>query len=226
MTKVCIHQPDFAPYLGFFDRLADSDVFVVLDDVQFLRRGWHHRDKIKTATGTAWLTLHIQKGDYHQKIREAVLSPDKNLWVTKLLGQITENYRQANYYGEMFSKIESIIGGSHEQLLELNMEMIEFLLDELAIEVQIVMASEFSLNSSGTQRLIDLTKLVGGDTYLSGLGAVDYLEPELFEKTGVGLEMQDFTHPTYPQQFGEFIPNLSAIDLVLNCGRSARAYFE
>ncbi|MBM3566310.1 MAG: WbqC family protein, partial [Alphaproteobacteria bacterium] len=97
MTRVVAHQPDFAPWLGFFDRLLDADVFIVLDDVQFLRRGWHHRDKIKTPRGPEWLTLSVEKCDRDTPISQVRLSPGRDVWGMENLNLIAENYRRAPF---------------------------------------------------------------------------------------------------------------------------------
>jgi hypothetical protein len=222
MKRVCIHQPDFVPYVGFFDRLVTSDVFVLLDDVQFLRRGWHHRDKIKTLKGSDWLTLNLQKGDYHQKINEVILHPDRKAWVPGCLGLISENYRKAPFFAEVFSDVERIFNTPHKNLVEINLEFIRYLLKAFDIEIEMVFASEINVATTKTQRLIDLVKGVKGTHYLSGTGAVDYLEPSLFEDADIVLEIQDFQHPTYPQLHGNFIPYLSSLDLLFNCGPQAK----
>ena len=221
MKRICIHQPAFVPYLGFFDRLLSCDLFIVLDDVQFIRRGWHHRDKIKTPRGPEWLSLILQKGDYHQKINEVLLRPGQQSWADRHLAVLTENYRRAVHFDMIFPAIEAVYGQPHEKLIDINMAFINFLFDSFNISIDRVMASDLAIDTTGNQRLIDLVHAAGGDIYLSGIGALDYLEPALFENAGIKLEIQDFHHPAYPQLHGDFAPYLSSLDVVLNCGPAA-----
>ncbi len=108
MKRICIHQPDFVPYLGFFDRLLTCDLFIVLDDVQFIRRGWHHRDKIKTRTGDAWLTLPTRKADYTATIREIELALDPDAWVPKHLNLLRENYAACPNFDRYFPALDEV----------------------------------------------------------------------------------------------------------------------
>lgn len=221
MKRICIHQPDFVPYLGFFDRLLTCDLFIVLDDVQFIRRGWHHRDKIKTPRGPEWLSLTLQKGDYHQKINDVILHPDQQEWAGRHLAVLTESYKQAEFFDAIFPAIKAIYDRPHEKLIDINMAFIDLLLDTFNISIDRVMASDLTIDTTGNQRLIDLVQAVGGDRYLSGTGALDYLEPALFEDAGIQLDIQDFHHPVYPQLHGDFAPYLSSLDVILNCGPDA-----
>lgn len=218
MRRVCIHQPDFAPYLGFFHRLYRSDVYIVLDDVQFLRRGWHHRDKIKTATGEAWLTLSIRKADYHVPIGSVELHPDYDDWVPHNLNLIRQNYARAPYFPRYFPILEEIYGKRHRRLVDMAMDLLGFFFTELDIAVEVVFSSDLAVPGQKNEKLINLVRAVGGDHYISGTGALSYLDPGMFEKAGIGLEVQSFSHPVYPQQFGGFIPYLSCIDAFMNCG--------
>lgn len=221
MTRVCIHQPDFVPYLGFFHRLLTSQVYVVLDDVQFIRRGWHHRDKIKTRKGEAWLSLSIQKDDFHQIIRNTRLSPGGE-WIEENLNLIRENYLHAPHFGAAFADVERIYRAGHEKMIDLNMEFLRYFFDLFEIQAKTLFASDLQAPGKSTQKLVHLVQAAGGDCYLSGTGARDYLEEHAFQKAGIALEWQEFRHPVYPQQFGDFIPGLSCLDLLFNCGPESK----
>ena len=217
MTRVCIHQPDFLPYLGFFDRLLTTDTFILLDDVQFIRRGWQHRDKIKTPQGPTWLGPQLKKGSYHQSIAEVELHPDRE-WVEANLNLVRQNYREATFFENQFAELEAIWRTPYERLIELNLALLDFMYGLLKIDVRVILSSSLSVDTSSSQRLVDLVAAVGGTEYLSGTGALDYLDKDLFEKAEIGLEIQDFRHPEYPQLHGPFVSHLSCLDLVLNCG--------
>jgi hypothetical protein len=221
MKRICIHQPDFVPYLGFFDRLIDSDVYVVYDDVQFHKTRWHHRDKIKTPRGPAWLTLPVQKPEFGQFIAQIRLAPDRDRWVSSHLALLSENYRKAPYFADTIGGIEHLYRTAPGDLSGFNMAFIRHMLDVFDLSVEIVTSSSLACDGTRNGRLVEIVKAVGGTHYLSGTGALDYLEPGVFEDAGIRLEMQDFRHPVYPQQFEAFEPYLSCLDLLFNCGPDA-----
>ncbi len=222
MKRVCIHQPDFLPYLGFFHRLLFTDIFIIFDDVQFLRRGWHHRDKIKTKDGERWLTLSIKKGDYYQKINQVILNEDKDKWTKNHLNLLRVNYCNAPYFNEYFPKIREIYLSDFTKLADINMAFLQFFFELFDLKMKIVFSSELNVDGHSNLKLINLVKAVGSRYYLSGLGAKDYMDKQMFADEGITVEWQEFNHPIYPQLHGEFIPNLSCIDLLFNCGPNSK----
>lgn len=212
---VTIHQPDFLPWLGFFDRWRQSDLYIVLDDVQFLRRGWHHRDQIKTQAGVAWLTIPIvKKGQYYQLLRDVKIDNETN-WRDKHLKTIELNYKRAPNFSRCYEKFKEIYSLNHLFLIDLNMELLRFIAAELGITTPLKFASGFNVKSTSSQRLIDLVKSVGGDQYMTGSGSRDYLDESLFEKEGIKVLWQQFDHPVYNQLHGEFISMLSSLDFLM-----------
>ncbi|MCG5238919.1 WbqC family protein [Azospirillum doebereinerae] len=221
MRRVCIHQPDFLPYLGFFDRLIDSDVFIILDDVQFSKHGWHHRDKIKTANGAAWLTLPVQAASLGTLIMNMELSKDRQKWSEAHANKLYENYRKAKFYTEFSEIIFSMYKNGETSLSKFNEEFIRFFLDVFEIKTEIILSSKLKCSGGKNERLIALLQAVDGTHYISGTGAVNYMKPEFFSDAGIILEIQEFSHPIYPQQHGDFLPFLSCLDVLLNCGRES-----
>lgn len=217
---ICIHQSDFAPHLGFFDRLLHTDHFILLDNVQFIRRGWQHRDRIKTRKGSGWLTLSLQRGDYHQRISDVRLAPDDR-WRDENLALLRECYENAPYFDLIYPQVEAVYRAEHERLIDFNMALLDMALHLLRIEVQMSFASAYSVASSSSQRLLELVLAVQGDNYLTGPGSRDYLDEALFVRSGVKVSWQDFRHPTYSQLHGNFEPMLSCLDLFFNCGNDA-----
>jgi len=212
---VTIHQPDFLPWLGFFDRWTKSDLYIVLDDVQFLRRGWHHRDKIKTQNGVQWLTVPVQKKScYRQTIKEVKINNDEN-WCHKHLKTLQASYGKTPNFDLVYSRLRDIYNMDHDFLIEFNMELLRFCSKIFGIKTPIVFASEFNIKSTGSQRLVDLVLSVGGDKYLTGVGSRDYLDEELFKKAEIEVRWQEFEHPIYPQLHGDFEYMLSVIDFFL-----------
>jgi hypothetical protein len=223
MIRVCIHQPDFAPYLGFFDRLLDVDVFIVLDDAQFVQSGgWHHRDKIKSRQGANWLTLSVQKCPLRTPINHVLLST-KTDWRRNNLNLIADSYASAPCFAEMFPLLQELYLRPHAKLVDMNLALLDFAYGLLDLKPNVILSSEIGVASARNQRLIDLIKAVGGTHYLSGTGALAYLEPKLFEEAGIGLTIQSFKHPVYPQLHGPFLSHLSCLDLFLNCGSDSAA---
>lgn len=218
---VVIHQPDFMPYLGFFHRLVIADTYIVLDNVQYVRgssKAQTSRDKIKTPNGEKWINVGIQKPVFKSRIDEIYLSKD-NSWKNRSLNLIKENYRKADYFEEIYPYIERLYSFECDKMVDFNMASIKMLIELFGIEdVEIKFASDLSVSGKSNELVINLVKAVGCHRYLSGVGAKDYYIPELYEQAGIEVIWQQFEHPVYKQQFGEFIPYLSSIDLLFNCG--------
>lgn len=219
---VVIHQPDFMPYLGFFHRLLIADCYVVLDNVQFVygSRSWTSRDKIKTAAGTKWLTVPVEKCPQHTNICDVFIKNELN-WKERHLNLLWENYRRAAGFTEVFPYVENLYQLSCERLMDFNMCSIQMLMDLLGISTQICFSSQIAGHGKSNMLLADILKKVGSSRYLSGVGAKDYYDPAVYEDAKIEVIWQEFQHPVYPQQFGGFIPYLSSIDLLLNCGIEA-----
>lgn len=215
---VTIHQPDFLPWRGFFDRWGKSDLYIVLDDVQFLRRGWHHRDKIKTKDGVKWLTIPIKKkGKYDQLILEVEIDYSTD-WQAKHLKTIEVNYKKAPNFEYYFDKLKSIYVKKHDLLIDLNMDLLIFVAEELGIDTPAVFASSYNVNSNSTERLIELVKAVGGNEYLTGTGSKGYLNEKLFQRKGIRVVWQNYEETFYKQLHEDFVPHLSGLDyLMMKC---------
>ncbi|MCP4351315.1 MAG: WbqC family protein [Desulfobacterales bacterium] len=212
---VTIHQPDYLPWLGFFDRWQKSDLYIVLDDVQFIRRGWHHRDKIKTREGVKWLTVPVlKKGRYLQDIRDVKIDNQED-WRHNHLNIMQNAYGKAPHFRPVFDSIKEILFREHKLLIDLNMDMLKYCADVLQIKTPVTFSSEFQDTSEGTERLVKLVKAVGGDIYLTGLGSKDYLDEKEFDKQGIKVTWQSFEHPIYPQLHGAFEKTLSVIDFLM-----------
>lgn len=217
---VVIHQPDFMPYLGFFQRLILADIYIVLDNVQYVRgsRTQTSRDKIKTANGEKWINVGIQKAPYKSNIDEIWLTQD-NSWRERSLNLFKENYRKADFFEEIFPYVQELYKVECEKMVEFNMASIMMLINLFGIvNIEIKYASTLQVAGKSNELIINLVKAAGCTRYLSGIGARNYYVPELYEQAGIEVIWQKFEHPVYPQQFGDFIPYLSSIDLLFNCG--------
>jgi hypothetical protein len=226
MTTAVIHQPQYLPYLGFFHKLFQGDIFVVMDNVEFLRRGLQHRNKVKTNQGEQWLTvpvLHRQK----QLINEVRINSDFP-WSRKHWQTLKTNYSPAPYFDTYASDLQQIFNQEWNSLCQLNMALIQWVMDVLEIKKPIVYASTLAVEGHKTELLINLSQAVGADTYLSGLGGRDYMDLALFDAARVQVVWQEFSPPCYPQLFPEagFLPNLSIIDVLFCCGSETRHFLE
>ena len=216
--KCVILQPGYLPWLGFFDQMARADVFVVYDDVQYTKRDWRSRNRIKTADGIRWLTVPVlSKGRRHQMIHEAKINTERD-WIHKHLASIKMDYAHATYFRSYFLSLKNILGDDHTSLLNLNMNLITCLKEALGLQTDLVFSSELHVKGKGTERLVRICRELGADEYLTGDAAADYLDEELFRRNQIKVEYHCYEHPIYPQLHGEFVPYLSVIDLLFNCG--------
>ena len=214
---VAVHQPQYLPWLGYFDKMRRADVFCYLNDVQYKKNEWQNRNRIKTAQSWQWITVPVR---YHfpEKIHEVHVNNDVD-WARKHLQALITNYRRAPYYSRYIPIFEEVYAREWALISELNVYLAESLKIALGLhEKPTVLSSDLVLREEPTDRLIDICKALGADTYLAGKGGADYMDLERFEKNGLKLIIQDFQHPIYPQLFGEFQSHLSIVDLLFNCG--------
>lgn len=215
---VGVHQPNYLPYLGFFDKMKKSDIFIIYDDAQFNKSDFQHRNRIRIHNGSKWLTVPVEKK--HVPINEVHILNNtmiKNLkWNKHHLMQIHDNYKKAVCFDDYFDDLSDIYNDECGFLIDLNMKLITFLNKSFNIDTNIVYSSAFPSTSLSTQRLIELVQSVNGDTYLSGPAGKNYLDLEMFDVYGIEVIYQDFEHPVYNQQYEDFVANMSAIDALFN----------
>jgi len=214
---VAAHQPQYLPWLGYFDKICKADVFVLLDNVQFKKNEWQNRNKIKTAQGWQWLTVPITY-KYPQLINEVGINSTVK-WQHKHRQAITTNYRKAPCYDYLEGLFDKVFSRSWKGISELNIEVVKRLAQVLGIDTALFVASELGeFPSDPDDRLIALTRHFGADTYLAGRGGKDYMNLDKYKEHGMKVLFQDYQHPVYDQLFGQFEPFMSVIDLVLNHG--------
>ena len=215
---VAIHQPEYLPWLGFFKKMMNVELFVFLDDVQFRKKGWQNRNRIRINDGTTLLSIPVHTHSY-PKINEVTIDNEKN-WSIRHKKSILYNYARAPYFDEIKDFIESIFEKKFQYLVDLNTEIIKFIMNELEIKSKIVFSSELEISKKGSDRVLDICKAVGADHYITGtFWAESNLRVEEFKKSNIDVEFQKFQHPIYKQIHGEFIPEMSIIDLLFNEGK-------
>lgn len=226
MKKVAILQSDYIPWKGYFDIIHSVDEFILYDDMQYTRRDWRNRNQIKTANGMLWLTIPVDtKGKYFQKINETKVSGHK--WAKEHMRAIQLAYAHAPYFGQYKSFLEELYekAESMEYLSDINRLFIEAICTKLGIGTKITLSSDYELADGKTERLAQLVRSAGGDYYLSGPAAKDYIVDEVFEKAGVELAYMSYEgYPEYPQLHGEFTHNVSILDLLFMTGSDAKKY--
>jgi hypothetical protein len=218
---IAVHQPNYLPYLGFFDKMKQSDIFVIYDDAQFNKEDFQHRNKIRIYHGWKYLTVSVEKKRIpirYIRIRNELMIKGVT-WQEAHLKEIRDNYKDTTYYALYEDRLEAIYTDKYDKLIDLNMNIINFLEDAFDTKTKIIFASELGFTSQSTERLADITEALGGDVYLSGTVGRDYLDVSLFESRGINVEFQDFIHPVYKQRYDGFILNMSAIDALFNVGK-------
>lgn len=218
---VSIHQPNYLPWLGYFHKIANSEVFVFLDNVPYTKNSLINRNKIKTQRGASWMTLSVlTKGLNGQLIGEAEINNGMP-WRETHWKTIKANYSKAPYFPDYKDRFESVYQKEWKNLAGLNETLVRLICEILGIRnVKFVRASELGVSGKSTGLLIAICKAVGADTYFSGYGGKKYMDEGLFEKEGIKLKYSEFQHPVYNQLWGDFVPNISVIDFIFNEGGS------
>ena len=220
MRTVVISQPTYLPWTGYFRIMKEADVYVFLDNVQFEQRSWQSRNRIKSAEKFAWLSIPTHHGS-QSRIRDIEIDNSKP-WKRQHLTAIKTSYGKSHYFDKYYSFLKSTYDLRWTELALLNIHLIKYFAAQLGLSPTFVRASKLGLEGKRTNLLLDICKMFGADRYVSSIGAKNYMEADgakpVFEKFGIAVEFLEVVPFTYPQLFGEFIPELSIIDLLFNCG--------
>jgi hypothetical protein len=217
---VAIHQPQYMAWSGYFHKIARADLFVVLDDVQFKKNEWQHRNRIRTSQGWQWLSV-PNRYRFPQKINEVAVNNEID-WRAKHRHSLEAAYGKAPFFGEYRQDFESFYSESWNDLASLNIASVKLLCRLLGIATAIETSSCHGFDGASTERLVNICRYFKADMYLSGRGGTEYLDENLFSRAGMRVGYQEFVPPRYPQHWAqsdeEFVPGLSAVDLLFNCG--------
>ena len=218
---VAIHQPNFFPWLGFFNKIARADVFCLLDNVQFPKKGgtWINRVRILVNGSPTWATAPVDRRHSGvRSIREMTFGSEPT-WRDRLLRTLWMAYRRTDHFDSIWPLVEELVSNPTNRLADYNETALRRLCEELNLDgTRLVRGSSLDVSGKATDLLISIVGAVGGDTYLCGGGAAGYQEDEKFGKAGIRLEQQRFRHPTYDQGSGRFEPGLSILDALAHCG--------
>ncbi len=217
---VAVHQPQYLPWIGYFHKIDQADVFVLLDTVQFKKNEWQNRNRIKTAQGWQWLTVPVLYR-YPHLIQEVPIN-NKVHWQHKHRQAIISNYKKAPHYDLLEPFFAEIFSSAWEIISQLNIEVVRRLTGILGIDTPLYVASELgAFPEDPDERLISISQHFGAETYLAGAGGREYMDLKKYDKAGVQVIFQDFRHPVYDQLFSEFEPFMSVIDLIFNHGNKS-----
>ena len=223
MKRVAIVQSNYIPWKGYFDLIAHVDEFILYDEVQYTRRDWRNRNKIKTPQGLQWLTVPVQvKGRYFQPICETAI--DGHDWADKHWRAFRSNYARAPYFDATAEWLGPLYeaAAKDEMLSVMNRRFIEAICARLGITTKISDSRDYSAQGDASEYLCRLTMAAGGDCYVSGPAARSYMREEVFAQNGVELSWFDYDgYGEYPQQWGAFEHGVTVLDLMFNCGPDA-----
>lgn len=219
MTRVAIMQPTYLPWLGYFGLMQSVDLYIVLDTVQFAKRSWQQRNQIKTMNGPLWLSVPVlTKGKREQLIHEVEIDYSQD-FPRSHLKTLEMNYRKSAYFDTLSPQLFAILEADKKYLAELTTDLILWIREVLGITTPIRFASEFDVSGAKADLLASLCEQAGASEYISPPGSKDYLdESDAFTKRNIPLRYFNFRHPEYSQRHGEFLSNMSVIDLLFNSG--------
>ena len=215
--RLAAHQPQYLPWLGYFDKMDRVDVFVLLDTVQYKKGEWQNRNRIRTATGWQWLTVPVHHR-YPMRLLDVSID-DSAGWRRRHLLALRQAYARAPHRDAVLPRLRDLLDRPAASLAALNTESVRLLADSLGVRTPLVLASALQDDADGPDdRLIDLCRRFGCDSYLAGSGGHDYMDLEAWRRAGIAVEFQEFRHPVYTQSHPGFEPNLSAVDFLMHCG--------
>jgi len=221
-VKVGIIQSSFIPWRGYFDFIASVDMFIFFDDIQFTRRDWRTRNKIKTAQGVRWLSVPVKYRCRNQLTCETELDDTQN-WRKDHINLWRAHYGKATYLDDALQLLCDMGQGEDQTISQLNIRLIREICAFLDIHTPMMLSSELNVEGAKTGRLIKLLQAIGGKTYLSGPSADSYLEKDKFREAGIGLEYKSYDYEPYPQLWGGFEGAVTMLDLIANCGPQSKA---
>jgi hypothetical protein len=222
---VAIVQSNYIPWKGYFDLIDGVDEFILLDDVQYTRRDWRNRNRLKSPQGVRWLSIPVQvKGRYQQRIDETLI--DDPRWAERHWATLLSWYRRAPFFEHYRAELEALYLDTHEERLSsVNRRFVSGLCRLLGISTSLSWSSDYGASGQKTERLLEICLAAGARRYVSGPAAHAYLEEERFHAEGIEVVWMSYEgYPTYPQLHPPFEHRVSILDLLLNTGEQARQY--
>lgn len=224
MTIVAINQPGYLPWMGFFKRIMYSDIFVFLDNVQYLKKDWQNRNKIRTNQDWIWLSVPVKKNNF-ENLNKVEIDYSEN-WSAMHKKSIKYNYSKSEFFDDYWPFFDQLFEKKFSRLIDLNMEIINYVIDVLGIKTKTILASELTVEGKKSDLNLSICKTLNADVYLSGTLGADYIQVDDFQNNNIKVEFADYQHPIYPQCFDPFVPNMAIIDLLFNCGKESQKILQ
>ncbi len=226
--KIGAIQTAYLPWLGFFDQICQCDLFIIYDDLQYTKKDWRNRNRIKTSEGAMWLTVPVvSKAGHKKKINEIQIDTDVR-WAAQHWKSLKMNYLKAPFFIQHSDFFHNLYKKNWKQLASLNREIIGACLHWLKIQTEVLYSSESGIEQNyiswcdgkvdATERIVYLCRRFNARCFLEGPAGKNYIKDDLLEDAGICLEYHNYPHPVYSQRFGKFIPYLSIVDLLFNHG--------
>ncbi len=224
MTKIAILQSNYIPWKGVFDLINQVDKFVFFEDVQFTKRDWRTRNKIKTKDGELWLSVPVKKAPRDTKICDIEIASETD-WQKKHFESIRYSYSKAPYYNQYYDLLEYIyLNHKWTNLSEFNIQTTQLIARKLGIDTEFYNSRDLNTSGSKDDKLIEICKKLNGNFYLSGPSAKDYIINQKFEKENIDLAYIIYEYPGYNQLYGEFNHYVSVLDVLFHCGDRSQEY--
>ncbi len=224
--KVGMIQSCYMPWRGYFDFIDDVDVFVIYDDVQYTRKDWRNRNRIKTADGTRWVTVPVHFSHNDKITIEEAKIDYGQAWQRKHTGTILQAYRSAPYFKDYAEPLFAHLNAGYETISQLNVALIAWCMERLGIEVPLRHSCEFAGAGDRNERILSILGELGCSEYLVGPAARSYIDEGAYRHAGIALSYKSYDYKPYPQLHGDFDGSVSVIDLLFNCGPTAREYLK
>ncbi len=218
--RIAIHQPEFIPWLKFFDKMKRVDKYIIFDHVQFKKRYFENRNQIKQEDYAVWLSIPVKtKGKYSQIINKVEID-NSSPWQKKSWEKVRHCYLKSQYFKEYYEELENLfLSQKYDKLINFNLAFIEWFRRILKIDTPMEYSSNMNVEKfKASELVLEICLRTGAKEYLFGLSGKDYLKLDNFNAAGVKVISQEFKHPKYKQKGREFIPYLSTLDLIFNCG--------
>ena len=219
MTNVVISQSMLFPWVGTLEQMCLADVFIHFDNVQFSKGSFTNRVQLKTKNGSRWMTVPLMDHKFGQAINEVRVQPSEK-WVSQHLGALKLSFAGAPYASEALNLASTVYSKEYEDIGSLSRQSMLSLADYYGLmeNTDMIDATSLNIGGSSSERVLEIVKAVNGSCYISGHGALNYLDHDLFEQAGIKVAYMDYMLTEYPQNYGKFNPYVSGLDLVANCG--------
>ncbi|MBW1650870.1 MAG: WbqC family protein [Deltaproteobacteria bacterium] len=215
------HQPVYLPWLGLFHKIGLADIFCIFDIVQYQKKDFNNRNKIKTHNGPIWLTVPVESKN-HFKTKICDIRIINNGWNKKHFKSIELAYKKALFFEKYIDDVKTIFNTEYKFLTDLNTDILKFFLKCLKIDIPIVKASDYDFKGKKSDLVLDMCVKLGASKYIFGEQGKNYADAHTFNNSGIEIFFQEYNHPQYKQLHGEFQPFMSVIDLLFNEGEKSK----